>query len=180
MADADPKPTTTDETLTVSDASAKPSKRKPVLTGIAAAVLLGGAAYGTWYTLVGSHYVETDNAYVGADTAQVTPMVAGQAIAVMASDTQSVKRGDILVRLDDRDARITLASAEADLAKARRQFGQTAATSGALSAQVQARGADITSARAQLVAALSALSKAQVDFDRRVYSPRTARFQATS
>jgi membrane fusion protein (multidrug efflux system) len=167
MADADPKPTTTDETLTVSDAPAKPSKRKPVLTGIAAAVLLGGAAYGTWYTLVGSHYVETDNAYVGADTAQVTPMVAGQAIAVMASDTQSVKRGDILVRLDDRDARITLASAEADLAKARRQFGQTAATSGALSAQVQARGADITSARAQLVAALSALSKAQVDFDRR-------------
>lgn len=156
MADADPAPETT-----------APTKRKKWLTGIAAVVLLGAAGYGGWYALVGSHYVETDNAYVGAETAQITPMVAGQVIAIGPSETQAVKRGDVLVRLDDSDARITLASAEADLAKARRQFGQTAATSGALSAQVQAKGAEIVSARARLASAQAAFDKAQVDYNRR-------------
>jgi len=142
-------------------------RRKRLLGGIAGVVLLVGAGYGGWYALVGSHHVETDNAYVGADTAQVTPMVAGQAIAVLKSDTDLVKTGDVLVRLDDSDAQIALASAEADLAKARRQFGQSAATSDALSAQVQARAADIQSARAQLAATQAGFDKAQVDFNRR-------------
>ncbi len=163
MADAEPAAMQTP----VETPAKTPNKRRKLLTGIAAVVLLGGAAYGGWYALVGSHYVETDNAYVGAETAQVTPMVAGQAVAVLASDTQAVKRGDVLVRLDDSDARIALAMAEAELAKARRQFGQTSATSSALSAQVQARSADIASTRAQLASAQAAYDKAQVDFNRR-------------
>lgn len=141
--------------------------RKKLLTTIAAVVLIGGAAYAGWYLLIASHEVKTDNAYVAADTAQVTPMVAGQVVAVLKQDTQAVKRGEILVRLDDRDAHIALATAEADLAKARRQFGQTSATSSALSAQVSARGADIAGARAQLIAAEAGLAKAKVDYDRR-------------
>ncbi|MBL7660235.1 EmrA/EmrK family multidrug efflux transporter periplasmic adaptor subunit, partial [Escherichia coli] len=60
-----------------------------------------------------------------------------------------------------------LAQAEADLAKARRQYGQTSATSAALAAQVQARGADISRARAQLVAAEADYEKARVDLARR-------------
>ena len=164
MADADP--VGRDLTADAPDTPA-PSRRKKLLAGIAAVVLMGGAGYGTWYALVGSHYVETDNAYVGAETAQITPMVAGQVIAVGPSETQAVKRGDVLVRLDDSDARIALATAEADLAKARRQFGQTSATSGALSAQVQAKGAEILSARARLASAQAAFDKAQVDFNRR-------------
>lgn len=169
MADADP--TNRQFNASVRDDAPEPAKpstlRRKLLTGIGAGVLLAGAAYGGWYTMVGSHYVETDNAYVGAETAQITPMVAGQVVEVLTSDTKSVKRGDVLVRLDDRDAQIALASAEAELARAQRQFGQTAATSSALSAQVQARAADIASARAQLSSAEAALAKAQVDFNRR-------------
>ncbi len=171
MADADPTTRHLDATHLPAIASSAddtaPTSRRKLLTGIAAIVLLGGVGYGGWYALVGSHYVETDNAYVGADTAQVTPMVSGQAIAVLKSDTDLVKRGDVLIRLDDSDARITLASAEADLAKARRQFGQASATSSALSAQVQARAADIEGARAQLVSAQAAYDKARIDFARR-------------
>ncbi len=166
MADADPADRSFADAKAASDTAA-PSRRKKWLTGIAAIVLIAGAGYGGWYALVGSNYVETDNAYVGAETAQITPMVAGQVVAIGASETQMVKRGDVLVRLDDSDAQIALASAEADLAKARRQFGQTAATSGALSAQVQAKGAEIVSARAQLASAEAAYGKAQVDFNRR-------------
>nr|WP_232475912.1 efflux RND transporter periplasmic adaptor subunit [Sphingomonas formosensis] len=142
-------------------------RRKKLLAGIAGAVLLAGVGYGGWYVAIGSHHVETDNAYVGADTAEVTPMVAGQVAAVLKSDTDKVKRGDVLVRLDDSDAQIALSQAEADLAKARRQFGQTSATSQALQAQVQARAAEITRSRAQLAAAQAAYQKAQIDFDRR-------------
>lgn len=169
MADADPTPRQFHQTETPDMAtdSNMPTTRKRLLTGISAIVLLCGAGYGGWYAMVGSHRVETDNAYVGADTAQVTPMVSGQAIAVLAADTQAVRRGDVLVRLDDSDAQITLASAEADLAKARRQFGQSAATSSALAAQVDARRADIASAQAQLTSARAGFAKAQVDFNRR-------------
>jgi len=143
------------------------NRRKTALLAIAGAVILAGLGYGGWYAAIGSHYVETDNAYVGADTAQVTPMVGGQVSAVLKSDTDSVKSGDILVRLDDRDAQIALATAQAELAKARRQFGQASATSSALADQVVARGADIRSAQAQLVAAQASFEKAQVDYGRR-------------
>jgi membrane fusion protein (multidrug efflux system) len=146
---------------------ARANLRKTLLLAIAAVVLLCAAAYGAWYMLSGRYHVETDNAYVGADTAQVTPMVEGQVIDVRATDTQAVKRGDVLVRLDDSDARIALATAQAELAKARREFGQTAATSEALAAQIDARGADITGAQAQLVSAQAAFAKAQVDYSRR-------------
>jgi membrane fusion protein (multidrug efflux system) len=165
MAEADPAFTQNNSADDTEKAGS--GRRKIALMGVAGAIVLAGIGYGLWYAFVGSHYVGTDNAYVGADTAQVTPMVAGQVLAVLKSDTDTVKRGEILVKLDDRDAQIALATAEADLAKARRQFGQATATSSALSDQVAARGADIRSAKAQQVAAQAAYDKAQVDFTRR-------------
>lgn len=163
MADADPAGLNLR-----TEAEKKPNTlRKRLLGGIAGAVLLAGAGYGGWYALVGSHHIGTDNAYVGADTASVTPMIAAQVARVAVSDTQSVRKGDVLVQLDDSDARIALAQAEADLAKARRQYGQTSATSAALAAQVDARNADIARARAQLVSAQADYEKARVDLARR-------------
>ena len=164
MADADPAGLQ----LRTEEQAQKPNTlRKKLLGGIAAAVLLAGAGYGGWYVLVGSHYVGTDNAYVGADTASVTPMVAAQVLNVRVSDTQAVRRGDVLVQLDDSDAQIALAQAEAELARTRRQYGQTSATSTALAAQVDARNADIARARAQLVSAQADYERARVDLARR-------------
>jgi membrane fusion protein (multidrug efflux system) len=164
MADADPAGLQ----LRTEEQAQKPNTlRKRLLGGIAGAVLLAGAGYGGWYVLVGSHHVSTDNAYVGADTASVTPMVAAQVLNVRVSDTQAVRRGDVLVQLDDSDARIALAQAEAELARTRRQYGQTSATSTALAAQVDARNADIARARAQLVSAQADYERARVDLARR-------------
>jgi membrane fusion protein (multidrug efflux system) len=164
MADADPAGLQ----LRTEEQAQKPNTlRKKLLGGIAGAVLLAGAGYGGWYVLVGSHHVSTDNAYVGADTASVTPMVAAQVLNVRVSDTQAVRRGDVLVQLDDSDARIALAQAEAELARSRRQYGQTSATSTALAAQVDARNADIARARAQLVSAQADYERARVDLARR-------------
>ena len=139
-------------------------RRKKVLLGLAAGILLAG---GGWYMFHDTGEVSTDNAYVGADSAQVTPLVAAAVVQVPVVNTQYVHKGDVLLRLDDSDARLAVEKAEAAYLKARRQFVQSSATSGSLAAQVGARDADIGQARAQLVAAQSAAAKAKADLDRR-------------
>ena len=139
-------------------------RRKKVLLGLTAGILLAG---GGWYMFHDTGEVSTDNAYVGADSAQVTPLVAAAVVQVPVVNTQYVHKGDVLLRLDDSDARLAVEKAEAAYLKARRQFVQSSATSGSLAAQVGARDADIGQARAQLVAAQSAVSKAKADLDRR-------------
>ena len=158
-----------DAALETTDAQqeGRQSARKTWLTRLGLVVVIGGLLWAAWYLLVGRNHVSTDNAYVNAEMAQVTPLISAQATDVLVSDTQAVKKGDILVKLDPANARIAVAQAEADLAEARRRFRQTAATSDSLSAQVQARGADIVQARAQLATAQADFDKARVDLQRR-------------
>jgi membrane fusion protein (multidrug efflux system) len=136
--------------------------------GILAAVVIGVALIITLYHfLIGVRHVSTDNAYVGADTAQITPLVAGPVLTVRVANTQVVHKGDILVTLDPADAQIEIEKAAADLAQAEREFRQTRATGGALRAQVGARDSDIERAQAEMTAAQSAYDKARVDLERR-------------
>jgi len=139
-------------------------RRKKVMLGLAAATLLAG---GGWYMFHDSGEVSTDNAYVGAESAQVTPLIAAAVVDVPVVNTEVVRKGDVLMRLDDSDFRLAVEKAEAAYLKARRQYAQSSATSGSLAAQVDARSADIGQARAQLVAAQSAVEKAKADLDRR-------------
>ena len=141
--------------------------RRRWLTRLGLVVVLGGLGFAAWYLLIGQNSVSTDNAYVNAEIAQVTPLVAGAVTEVAIKDTQVVKPGDVLLRLDRANAEIAVAEAEADLAAARRRFRQAVAGNGALSAQVTARTAGIASARAQQAAAQAELAKAQVDARRR-------------
>ena len=165
MAEADPVIDTT-PTSAVGEKTGNP-KRRRLLLGIGGVALLAAAGYGGWYELVGSHHVSTDDAYVGADTAQITPMVSGQVAQVLVSDAQEVRRGQVLVRIDDSDARITLANAEAELAQTKRQFGQTSQTGNSLASQLAGKDQAIASAKAQLFSAQAAFEKASVDLDRR-------------
>ena len=145
-------------------AQAADPRRKKVMLALGGAILLAG---GGWYMLHDSGEVSTDNAYVSAESAQVTPLVAGPVLDVPVVNTQVVRKGDVLLRLDESDARLAFEKAEAAYLKARRQFTQSAATSGSLAAQIGARDADIGQARAQFVAAQSAVEKARADLDRR-------------
>jgi membrane fusion protein (multidrug efflux system) len=145
-------------------AAARKKKRLKVLLALAAAKVVIG---GSFYLLHDGGHVVTDNAYVNADSAQVTPLVSAAVTDVLVVNTQVVRKGQILLRLDDSDARLALARAEAEYLKARRQFAQTAATSGSLAAQVGARNADIRQARAQLASAAASFGKARIDLARR-------------
>jgi len=142
----------------------KTAKRKKLFLALGAAVAVIGGGYAL---LSDGDHVTTDNAYVNADVAQVTPLVAGPVSSVAVVNTQTVKRGDILIRLDDTDARIALAKAEAEWQRVRRQYGQVIANGDALSAQVRAGDAEVGRARAQLDIATAAFAKAKIDLDRR-------------
>ena len=143
--------------------TAKRNARKTWLIRLAIAVAVAALIWVGWYLLVGRNHVSTDNAYVNAEMAQVTPLVAASVITVHVKDTQAVKSGDLLVEHDPADASIAVAEAEAALAEARRAFRQSLATNTALSATVRARGSDIAQAEAQLSAAQADLDKAGTD-----------------
>ena len=149
------------------DASRATSSRKKGFMGLAAAIVIAAVGYGLWYYFVGSRYVSTDKAYSAAEVAVVTPSVTGIVQTVNVVDTQAVKQGDVLVQLDDTDARLALAQAEANLGQSRRRVSSYMATDEGLAAQVKAREADETQAQARLVAAQSDFTKAQVDLKRR-------------
>jgi membrane fusion protein (multidrug efflux system) len=108
----------TDMTTDINAQQSQPNKRRAVLIGITAAFLAAGAAWGAYYALVASKRVETDNAYVGGNLVNVSSQVAGSVIEIGADETQLVKAGAPIVRLDPSDAEVALAQAEARLGSA--------------------------------------------------------------
>lgn len=142
------------------------ARRKKGLGIVAILIVIALVIYLIWSVFF-NHSVSTDNAYVGAETASVTSMVTGQVADVLVSDTQQVKKGDVLVRIDARDAEIALAQAQAELLKAKRQYKQTAANSSSLNSQIFVSDDAIHSAEAQVAKAQADLGKAQDELQRR-------------
>ena len=143
------------------------SKRKKALSLVAILFAIVLVLFLIW-KFVFNNTVTTDNAYVGAETASITSMVTGQVSEVFTSDTKQVKKGDLLVQIDPRDAEIAVAQAKAELIKAQRQYKQTQANSSSLNSQIFVSSDVIQSAVAQVAKAKADLDKAQDDYNRRV------------
>jgi len=170
------------------------NRRSRVFLFSALALAVAAAGCGGWayWDEVGSRYVSTDDAYTAAEVAQVTAEIDGPVANVFAVDSDKVKRGDILVMLDDTDTRLALRQAEADLARAHAQVESAKANLERSGIDLQRREALVGSgsvsgdeltqvkngavnARAALDAALAAqvlaqarLDKAKVDLSRTV------------
>jgi membrane fusion protein, multidrug efflux system len=136
------------------------SKRKRRLFALGGSVLIKLLAFWAYSHFYASKFISTDNAYTAAETAQVTPSVGGIVRDVRVTDTSYVHRGDVLVVLDDTDARLALAQAEAELGRAQRRVRGYVANDASLAAQLQARVSD--QRRAQ-----SDLDRATIDLKRR-------------
>jgi len=124
--------------------------RKTALLVITAAVILGAAAYGAYWALVLNHYETTDNAYVQGNVVQITPQVGGTVLAIGADETDYVKAGQPLVKLDPADAEVALDQAQAQLAQAVREVRTLFANNETLKAQVAQREADLARAKDDL------------------------------
>ena len=96
------------------DKDKPPPKRKPLWPWLlGGAVVVGFVAVVLAIIFAPAPDVWTDDAYVTAHYATVSPRVSGQVASVDADDNQPVSAGQLLATIDDRDFRATLASAEA-------------------------------------------------------------------
>jgi membrane fusion protein (multidrug efflux system) len=98
--------------------------RKRLLAGVVLCTLAVAASYGTRWYLQSAQLVSTDDAYVDAPLAEITPQIDGTIGQVLVSDTQHVKSGDLLVRLDPADADLAVQQAQAAYEQARRRVEQ--------------------------------------------------------
>jgi membrane fusion protein, multidrug efflux system len=104
--------------LPATPATIKDRLRRILLAGAAAAALSAAAWYGWDYWTVGRYLVSTDDAYVKADNTTIAPKVSGYLTDVLVGDNESVKAGQVLARIDDRDFKVALDQAKADVAAA--------------------------------------------------------------
>ena len=128
----------------MADASKK--KLIPLVVGGVAAValIIGG---GLWF-VEKQRYETTDNAFVQADTVQVSPQVSGYVAEVLVADNQRVEAGQVVARIDPApfQARLDQAIANAQaLQAAIKSVDDKAALEQAMIAQ---RVAGVTSAQA--------------------------------
>ena len=129
-------------------------------------VALSVATY-SWWWFIGRFSVSTDNAYVGGNVVQVTPQLAGTVTRVAVDDTQQVRAGELLVQLDDADAKVQLDSALAGLGDAVRGVRVLHANAGQAQAALAGREADLRRAHFELQAAQAAVEKARSELARR-------------
>lgn len=88
------------------------------------AVAAVAVAIGIYYAVFVRNHVTTDDAYVNGNLVRLTPQIAGTVIAINTDETQYVRRGQVLVELDPRDAQIELAQAKANLGETVREVAQ--------------------------------------------------------
>lgn len=81
-----------------------------------AAVSVADLAYD--YLTVGRYLESTDDAYVKANSTTIAPKVSGYIAEVLVADNETVKAGQVLARIDDRDFRTALKQEKADVAAA--------------------------------------------------------------
>jgi len=181
-----------------------PKRSRRLVFSIMSVILLTLLVLGIRRWWFGRSHVSTDNAQVDGHIIPVLPKVGGFVNEVRIEENQTVRAGDTLVVLDDRDLRARLAQTEAELAavlstvNSRTRVGQAEAAVAQAQANAQKTQADLArieplatqnvvsqqqldAARAAATAAAAQLASAQsvlVGADARVASARAARDQA--
>ena len=168
-----------DRKVTADPASRRKALRNRLFLGFGVLLVLAALAYGSWWYIVGQRYISTDDAYVNADSAQITPQINGTVSEVTVSDTAHVKRGQVLVRIDPADAQLAAEQAEATYAQTVRRVEQYFANAAQAAAQVTARNSDVSRANADYgrrvsLAKAGAIANEQVTDYRNTYETARA------
>lgn len=121
--------------------------KRPLILAIV--VGLGLIVGGTYWWISKQRWEKTDNAFVQADMVAVSPRIGGSVVEVLVRDNQRVEAGQVLVRLDDADARTALAEAEANLAAVLAAVGNVDAQMAQQQAAIAARAAAVDRSNSQ-------------------------------
>ncbi|KAF1006095.1 MAG: Multidrug export protein EmrA [Luteibacter sp.] len=129
------------------------SRRGFFLKLLVAVLVLAAIGWTVWYFVDGRWYEDTDDAYVNGNVVQITPQLAATVLSITADDGDLVHKGDVLVKLDDADAKIQVESARADLANTVRR--------------VRGLYNNVTSAQSDVAVRQTAVDRARADYNRR-------------
>ena len=126
--------------------------KRGLATVIVAVAALAALVVGVRWWLFARTHVETDDAYVRADVAAVTPRVSGTIQEILVDANWQVEKDQVLVRLDPAEQKLKLEKAEATLARVHEEVHQ-------LRAALRAAESGLDLARADL-------EQAKIDFGR--------------
>jgi membrane fusion protein (multidrug efflux system) len=129
------------------------TRRRLLFTILGVVVLVGVIIFALYWFLYAQYFESTDDAYVGGNIVSITNREAGTVLVLHADNTQSVRRGQLLVELDPASADVAMQAAEANLARMVRQ--------------VRGNDAKASSGRAQLASARAQLAQAESNYRRR-------------
>ena len=107
-------------------------------------IAIGSAAY--WFFFI-KGFEETEDAYVSGNQVMVSAQVAGNISKINVDNMDPVQAGDVLLELDDTNAKLSFEQAKSNLANAVRQVSQLNYTVKQLKSAVRAN--EITLAQAQ-------------------------------
>jgi membrane fusion protein (multidrug efflux system) len=126
-------------------------RRHPIAIPTGAIVFMLTLFAGYLYWDYVAHFESTDDAFVAARQFAVAPKVAGYITAVPVTDNQHVAAGDVIARIDERDYRIALGQAQAQVASAHASIANIDAQVAVQRAQINANQAQVEQAQANLV-----------------------------
>ena len=126
-------------------------RRRPFVSAIGAMLLASALGTGYVYWDYAEHFQSTDDAFIAARQSSLAPRVSGYLTAVPVTDNQHVVAGDVVARIDDRDYRVALAQAEAQVAAAQASIENVDAQLDVQQAQITANEAQVEQAQASLV-----------------------------
>src|SRR5260370_3324276 len=126
------------------------AKRRRILILIEAIFIVLGVLWTAYWVLVLSKRERTDDAYVNGNKVVISAQVPGTVIAVLADDTQLVKAGQVLVRLDPVDAETGLARSASALGQSVRQVRQQKLNADQYDSMISTRRLEVARAEAEL------------------------------
>jgi membrane fusion protein, multidrug efflux system len=126
-------------------------RQHPFAIAVGLILLLVAAAGGYLYWDYAGHFESTDDAFIAARQFAIAPKVSGYITAVPVTDNQHVAAGDVIARIDDRDYRIALDQAQAQVANAEASIQNIDAQTTVQEAQISANKAQVEQAQAALV-----------------------------
>ena len=91
--------------------------RRTLALALGVPLFAAAAAGGYLYWDYSRHFQSTDDAFIAARSSSIAPKVSGYITAVPVTDNQHVVAGDVIARIDDRDYRVVLDQAKAQLAR---------------------------------------------------------------